>query len=546
MRVPLIDLFAGPGGLSHGFAAYRGAVRFTTKLSIEKDEVAQSTLCLRAFLKHFTKPPNEYLKYVRGEAARELIESTYPSEWTAAKEEVRCWTLGQESFSDVSAAISKALDGARQWVLLGGPPCQAYSLVGRSRMKNDEDFKTDERHTLYKEYLKIVAVHQPPVFVMENVKGILSSTHGARKANRSIFLQIMEDLREPAKATRDDHDVISCKPRLAYGYSIHSFVTRALIPEALQPEDFVIKSEDWGIPQRRHRVILLGIRDDIAAQPRTLADYFSKDTVCIEEVLECLPKLRSRVSKGEDSPETWRRAIEDISLSHFLSKAVAPEVRKEIEACLTKLRPYRSVGARFVEGRFKPAKLSKWLSDATLGGVVQHESRSHMESDLRRYFFAACAARVAGSSPKLRVYPPGLLPEHKNVTKELVDAANGEDEKIDFEDRFRVQVKGHPSTTVTSHISKDGHYYIHYDPTQCRSLTVREAARLQTFPDSYFFEGNRTQQYHQVGNAVPPLLASKLAAVVADVLSRSSIPKANLRRTSCEASRGCFRTEQGG
>lgn len=129
-----------------------------------------------------------------------------------------------------------------------------------------------------------------------------------------------------------------------------------------------------------------------------------------------------------------------------------------------------------------------------------------MPSDLARYLFCSCYAATKSRSPRLTDFPKQLLPAHRNLDHGVKDAC--------FADRFRVQLSGSPSTTITSHISKDGHYYIHDDPRQCRSLSVREAARLQTFPDDYFFEGNQTQQYHQVGNAVPPLLARQLAEVV--------------------------------
>ena len=146
----------------------------------------------------------------------------------------------------------------------------------------------------------------------------------------------------------------------------------------------------------------------------------------------------------------------------------------------------------------------EWVRRAAPRQVVQHEARGHMGWDIARYAYASKHAEEFGISPRLRHYPEALLPNHKNAR----------DKNVPFADRFRVQTWDDPSTTVVSHISKDGHYYIHPDPSQARSLTVREAARLQSFPDNYFFAGNRTEQYHQVGNAVPPFLARQIGQVV--------------------------------
>ncbi|MEP6338299.1 DNA cytosine methyltransferase, partial [Parasphingorhabdus sp.] len=156
--------------------------------------------------------------------------------------------------------------------------------------------------------------------------------------------------------------------------------------------------------------------------------------------------------------------------------------------------------------------LRNWLSGNRNRTLPNHATRGHMESDLARYAFAATFAELYQCSPKAKDYPEALAPKHASWTTG------------NFADRFRVQTWNHPSTTITSHIAKDGHYFIHPDPQQRRSLTVREAARLQTFPDDYYFEGNRTQQYVQVGNAVPPLLAYQIALVVQSFLLNSNTP----------------------
>jgi DNA (cytosine-5)-methyltransferase 1 len=383
--------------------------------------------------------------------------------------EAKCAELGKANHQTIDAWIKEAVGRAKEWVLIGGPPCQAYSLAGRARMrlKDTEAFEKDKRHFLYREYLRIIKEFGPTVFVMENVKGMLTSQH----KGSPIFERIMKDLQSPG----DDRS-----------YVVRSFVVDK---EDLEPQDFVIRAEEYGIPQRRHRVILFGIRSDLFVAAKENAGHAKRfflrsvnKQVSVRQVLDGLPQLRSRLSKEPDTQA-------------FKAQSNA------------------SVGCRFEPMTLTwnenlPLDFKAWLHDPKLRGVLQHETRSHMRSDIHRYLFASCFAEMNDYSPKIGIYPPKLQPAHKNATSE----------NVPFTDRFRVQLAGDPATTVVSHIAKDGHYYIHPDPAQCRSLTVREAARLQTFPDNYFFEGNRTQQYHQIGNAVPPYLARKIAEVVRDFI----------------------------
>jgi len=505
---PIIDIFAGPGGLGEGFSALKskdGKAIFKIKLSIEKDEFAHKTLELRAFYRQFSfgQVPVSYYQYLRGEIKKDELFIRHPTEYINAQKEAWLAELGKTNRDLVKSRIVESLNGAANWVLIGGPPCQAYSLAGRSRMLGgySGEYETDPRHFLYREYLHILAEHQPPVFVMENVKGLLSSQINQQKT----FELILADLRNPSNA-------VGGKPDSALSYKLFSISHEN--PENLEdikPEDFIVHSEEYGIPQARHRIIILGIRSDVyKTNPSMLVK--ATEPIPIESVIGDLPRLRSGLSKEKDSAEEWRDAIKEIEEAKWV-KSNYLGLGEIVKSALRRVGASLNRGERFISETVTPKEHHSWYFDKQLNGVCNHETRSHIRKDLHRYFFASVYAREIGRSPTLNDFPKELLPKHENVTYALGNSK--------FNDRFRVQISGRPSTTVVSHISKDGHYYIHYDPSQCRSLTVREAARLQTFPDNYFFEGNRTQQYHQVGNAVPPLLANKIAKIVYNVLESS-------------------------
>lgn len=482
-KIPVIDLFAGPGGLGEGFES---GGRSHISLSVECDPYAHRTLLLRSFFRQFARnrEPEAYYDYVKGKISREELFAKYPREAATASKIATLAKLGDTDTDDIDTMVESALGRSLKsgnWVLIGGPPCQAYSLVGRSRRTREDraEFEKDARHHLYKEYLRILARHKPAFFVMENVKGILSASLGGNR----VFSKICDDLSGAGYTLFGLNGLPSQSDKLIGGGEWNT-------------DAFLIRAEEHGIPQKRHRVFILGIRKDLVNSRWTPETFALPKTgsPTVSETIGRLPKLWSALSSPDAERRAWRQA----------RQAGLKAARSETKPA--RKPPDDDRGGRFVEGNMAAVFDPAWYGGDRVGGALNHETRTHIAEDIARYTFAASFAEREGCSPSIHEFPKWLLPDHRNVLDP--------DGPVPFADRFRVQLRDQPSTTVTSHISKDGHYYIHYDPVQARSLTVREAARLQTFPDTYFFEGPRTQQYHQVGNAVPPLLARQIAEVV--------------------------------
>lgn len=528
LAFPVVDLFAGPGGLAEGFSAVSasdGRRPFKIALSVEQDQAAHQTLLLRAFLRQFSAGlPEEYYRFLNRGTEEPDWPTLYPKEWRAAQAEALKLSLGT---AEAERVIGPRLDAIRarhasQSVLIGGPPCQAYSLVGRARNRGVAGYvpEKDPKHFLYKEYVLVLRRLRPLAFVMENVKGLLSAT----VSGRSVLEQVINDVRS---AGRDG------------GYHLVALTATSRLPELFgevpRPRDFVIRAEDFGVPQARHRVIIVGIRSDVldavgSALAPPLLSLQDEHQATVEDVIDGLPRLRSGISHSDDGASAWAKAIREatrVILGTSLRMGHDDERRfrrrlRQISAQSEQLsRNLHESGSRPVRlGPSCPKHLRGWLLDPKLTAVSNHHARSHMQSDLTRYLFAAVYGEVLGASPTSGQYPPELAPKHGNWK-------SGK-----FADRFRVQLRGRAATTVTSHISKDGHYFIHPDPEQCRSLSVREAARIQTFPDNYFFKGNRTQQYTQVGNAVPPYLALRIGTALFSVLDAYRKTKAGRRTTA--------------
>jgi len=411
-----LDLFAGGGGLSEGFIR----AGFTPVAHVESDKAACNTLKTRMAY-HWLKDhgrTDQYNEYLHGNITRSGLYELVPNRCI---ESVINTEISKESVSDIFKKTDELLNGAELDPIIGGPPCQAYSIVGRSRDKNR--MKGDKRNYLYVYYVEFLKRYRPSWFVFENVTGLLS----AKDESGNLYFNNMRDLFRNA------------------GYTT---------------EFKMLSAEKYGILQRRKRIIMVGERSDEV-------DYYPEPEewnprVTVDEIFSDLPNLKA--GGGSIGP------------------------------CICK--PYNR----------------KYLYNSgiknDISPITWHLTRPVNKSDREIYKIAVDLWNEKGVRLSYNDLPEKLKTHRQRES---------------FLDRFKVVAGDKPyAHTVVAHIAKDGHYYIHPDIQQNRSLSVREAARLQTFPDDYFFEGvtenpSRTAAFRQIGNAVPVLLAQRIAEKIKEV-----------------------------
>jgi DNA (cytosine-5)-methyltransferase 1 len=415
-KLNYIDLFSGAGGLSEGFIR----TGFNPIVHVEMDEAACYSLKTRTAY-HYLKQKKRldaYVSYLKGEIKRPDLYAQIPSDLL---DSVINLPIGTDHNDKIHRLINNHLDDQEVDLIIGGPPCQAYSVVGRARDENG--MKGDPRNYLYVQYAKYLEKYLPKLFVFENVIGLKSAKGG-------LYLTNMEKL------------------FLKKGYKIHVFT---------------VDANNFGVLQNRKRIIIVGWRDDFVPNLPDLEAIRVQGDFKVKSLFRDLPKITA--GAGKDKYLTYSG-----DTNPYLEKT---SIRNGINI------------------------------------LTQHISRPHSEQDKKIYRIA-----VDKWNQKKERLDYNDLPEklksHKN--------------RHSFFDRFKVVAQDlNFSQTVVAHIAKDGHYYIHPDVEQNRSISIREAARLQSFPDDYYFEGvkegiNRTPAFRQIGNAVPPLLANILAMEIRKLL----------------------------
>lgn len=403
-KITYLDLFAGAGGLSEGFAS----AGYQPIAHVEMDRDACSTLKTRESF-YYLKSNGmnyKYIDYLKGNITKESFYGLIPD---GVLNSVICETMSDETMPSIFERIDFAMESRNADhidLILGGPPCQAYSMVGRAR-KNMEN---DPRNTLYKLYFQAIEKYKPTMFVFENVPGLLTAGNG------SYLKEILSGFR-----TR--------------GYEL----------------DYqILNAADYEVLQNRKRIILIGWQKDSGHEYPTL-QKMSK-AYLVSELFDDLPAL----NPGQQI-NTYTHELSDGYLS-------GTGIRKKNDV------------------------------------LTWHVARTNMERDRNIYRLAIQAWNKDHTRLKYTDIPDELA-THNNKTS--------------FVDRFKVVAPDLMAThTMVAHISKDGHYYIHPDLKQARSISVREAARIQSFPDDFYFEGSRTAAFRQIGNAVPPLLAQTIASAI--------------------------------
>lgn len=409
-RITFIDLFAGAGGLSEGFVRND----FCPVAHVEMSEDACLTLKTRLAYHYLKKKDNlsAYFDYLLGRITRERLYSLIPQNII---DSVFNYEMHTDNLKEIFKRIHLSLNNTNcdsVDLILGGPPCQAYSMAGRSADKDRK--KHDLRNFLYKLYARFLIEFKPKIFVFENVPGLLSAEGGIYYKNMKKYFRRI-------------------------GYSI---------------EDRIVDASAYGVLQKRKRILIIGWHKECDFK------YSDPDPVnnnwTAGDLLYDLPSIKA----GEGENVCGYVAQKNEYLTKF-------QIRN---------------GVNF---------------------VTQHIARPHNNKDLVIYKMAI--ERWEQEGHRLL---NSEIPEHKRTQKNTRS----------FLDRFKVVVEDRLSHTMLAHIAKDGHYYIHPDKKQLRSLSMREAARIQSFPDDYFFEGARTSVFRQIGNAVPPLMASAIAERIRRIL----------------------------